>query len=467
MTSLVRAPFRLRRVNLVLALMLVLGATYLASGLTRGPLNSRPSGALLVGPDLAAVGAPTVGVPTPGANERLLARYARAIDAWASNVASNPGDNLSATNLGTVYVGRARLTGDLGDYQRAMAAVDRALAIAPDYLPTRELRATILFAIHDFAGARAEANQVLEVDPTRFGALAVSADASLELGDIETARAEYATLADVAASPPVWSRLAHLAFLDGDTDRAIGLAERSVEATTTDTGPEAAAFYAFQLGTLYLARGNLDGAAAAFGEALTRLPGHVPATAGLARVREAQGRRAEAIALLEAATARVPQPELVAALGDLYALDGDRIAAQRQYALVERIGEVGRAVGSVYDRQLILFAADHDRGIEAALATARASLSVRADLYGHDALAWVLFKAGQLDEAASEAALALALGTQDPRLAYHAGMIAAALGHTAEARELLAQAVAGSAYLPPLQVPIAERALADLSGVRP
>ena len=57
---------------------------------------------------------------------------------------------------------------------------------------------------------------------------------------------------------------------------------------------------------------------------------------------------------------------------------------------------------------------------------------------------------------------ALALGTPDPRIAYHAGMIAAASGQDAEARELLERAVAGRAALPPLQAQRASDALAAL-----
>jgi tetratricopeptide (TPR) repeat protein len=188
----------------------------------------------------------------------------------------------------------------------------------------------------------------------------------------------------------------------------------------------------------------------------------VPSLAGLARIREAQGRRDEAIALLEDAATRMPQPELVEALGDLYALAGQTEAAEAQYALVRRIGEVAAATGSAYDRQLILFAADHALDVEATVAAAQAALRERRDVYGYDALAWALFRANRLDEAATAASRSLALGTPDPRLAYHAGMIAAARGEMAEARRLLGAAVAGAAYLPPLQVPIAEAALADL-----
>ena len=61
-----------------------------------------------------------------------------------------------------------------------------------------------------------------------------------------------------------------------------------------------------------------------------------------------------------------------------------------------------------------------------------------------------------------------ALGTHDPRLAYHAGLIAAARGDTGRAAELLGRAVQGAAFLPPLQAAAALDALSALeAGVGP
>ncbi|HEX3220492.1 MAG TPA: tetratricopeptide repeat protein, partial [Candidatus Limnocylindria bacterium] len=96
----------------------------------------------------------------------------------------------------------------------------------------------------------------------------------------------------------------------------------------------------------------------------------------------------------------------------------------------------------------------------------RAELAIRGDVYGHDALAWTLFKAGRLEEAATQAQAALALGTPDPRIAYHAGLIAAAQGDTARALPLLRLAVRGISLLPPLQQPRAHAALAALEQPR-
>ena len=449
---------RPRLTGIAVATVLLVAGTYATMWVTPPPGEPTAAGGLTVpAPGLAPAMAPAA-----GANDRLLARFDRAITAWNTNVTSNPGDYASSTNLGTVYVGRARLTGDLADYQRALTAADQAIEINAPYLPAHALRAVVLFALHDFHGALAEARATRDIDAGNLQALATIGDASLELGDVEEARLAYVELERVAPSAPVFSRLAHLAFIDGDPDHAIDLVQRAVSSVAREPASETTAFYSFQLGELHRARGEVAMAAAAYEQALDDLPTYVPAMAGLARIREAQGRRNEAIELLGGATARLPQPEIVAALGDLYALAGDPGAAEQQYALVERIGLLAAATASVYDRQLVVFAADHDRGLEEAVVQARAALSIHPDIYGHDALAWVLFKAGRLGEARAEAEAALILGTQDARLAYHAGMIAAAQGKSAEAKRLLTAALAGAAYLPPLQVPALKAAIGSL-----
>jgi tetratricopeptide (TPR) repeat protein len=395
-------------------------------------------------------------------SEAFLAALDHEIGLWAASLAANEGDYIAATRLGGLHLQRARITGDLGDYDRALEAAERAVEADPIFWAGHTLRATVLFALHDFTGALTEAQTTFAADPTQLDALAVVGDASLELGDISAAASAYAQLADAAASPPVWSRLAHLAFLRGDPRGALDAAERSVAAVDPAEDPAGAAFYRYQLGELHRSLGNLPDAAAAFEDSLDALDGYVPAEAALANAREAQGRRAEAIELLESAATARPQPEILAALGDLYVLAGDDARAEEQYALVERIGTLARAGGGIYDRQLILFAADHGRGVEAALVAAEASLERRRDVYGYDAYAWALLAAGRVDEASAAIERALALGTPDPRIAYHAGMIAAASGQNAEARELLERAVDGRAALPPLQAQRASDALVAL-----
>ena len=386
---------------------------------------------------------------------------------WETRVAAG-GSFLDLIHLADAYLDRSRATGSLDDLQLAATALDRAALTGPYPEQVSVRRALVALALHDFAGALQRADQVLAANPADLAALGVAGDARLETGDIAGARERYEELARLAPSPAAWSRLGRLAFLTGDSDGAIRLVARAAAASLAEGAPDAVAFYQFQLGELRRATGDLPRARAAYSASLEALPDYVPAMAGLAAVGAATGQLDEAIGILERATARLPQPELVAALGDLYALDGQATEAESQYRLVEGIAALSTATGSVYDRQLILFAADHERGIEDAVVRARSELATRDDIYGHDALAWTLYRAGEVDEAAAHADVALSLGTEDPRLAYHAGMIAAARGDAYRATDLLTHAVRGAAFLPPLQAVAARDALAALrTGDRP
>jgi tetratricopeptide (TPR) repeat protein len=450
-TIALRRPLPGRSVARLLGAVLALALIWLVSRVA-GPVPATPA-AQPGGVDTAASldGAGSLGLLPPG----------QRVAFWEARVAAG-GSFLDLIHLADAYLDRSRATGGLDDLDRAATALDRASSTAPYPERVTVRRALVAFALHDFAGAMDRADAVLAASPTDLAALGVSGDARLETGDVAGARQRYEQLAALAPSPAAWSRLGRLAFLTGDREAALRLVSRAAAVSAEEGAPDAIAFYQFQLGDLRRAGGDLAGAEAAYDAALAALPDYVPAMAGLAAVREATGDRSEAISLLERATARLPQPEIIAALGDLFALDGRPQRAEAQYALVEGIAQLASAGGSVYDRQLVLFAADHERNLQEAVERARAELAVRNDIYGHDALAWALFRAGELDEAATEARAALALGTPDPRLAYHAGLIAAARGDKAVALPLLHRAVSGAAFLPPLQADAARVALAEL-----
>ena len=89
-----------------------------------------------------------------------LTQIDHSIRIWTANLAANDRDFFSATNLGQLYDARARLTGDIADYSRALEALNRALAIEPSLLATRLLHARELLATHDFTGALAEARAI-------------------------------------------------------------------------------------------------------------------------------------------------------------------------------------------------------------------------------------------------------------------------------------------------------------------
>jgi tetratricopeptide (TPR) repeat protein len=127
--------------------------------------------------------------------------------------------------------------------------------------------------------------------------------------------------------------------------------------------------------------------------------------------------------------------------------------------LVEFVERTG-AQGGTYTRQLAMFWADHDKRLDEALDVARRERAARRDIYTADLLAWCLYKKGQLVEAKAAMDEALRLGTRDPRLLYHAGIINVASGDRAGGAKYLRRALAIDPAFDVLQADAARRALA-------
>ena len=106
-----------------------------------------------------------------------------------------------------------------------------------------------------------------------------------------------------------------------------------------------------------------------------------------------------------------------------------------------------------------LFLASTGRSPESALRLAEAELKERADYFTRDALAWALFANGRVTEARTEMDLALAGGTIDARLFFHAAVIAHAVGESSEAADWLSSA----RELQTALLPTERRALASLA----
>jgi Flp pilus assembly protein TadD len=121
------------------------------------------------------------------------------------------------------------------------------------------------------------------------------------------------------------------------------------------------------------------------------------------------------------------------------------------------------SVHRTFNRAIVLSHADRGIRTAATVRDARAELRVREDVYGHDALGWALLADGHPRLAVREADAALSLGTEDPRLLVHAGLIHAAAGHADRARTLLTEALRLSPTFDPLLADRARKALADLA----
>lgn len=129
---------------------------------------------------------------------------------------------------------------------------------------------------------------------------------------------------------------------------------------------------------------------------------------------------------------------------------------------MEQIAKLDQINQVLYNRDLALFYADRDWNLDEALRLIEREAGVRNDIYTYDVLGWVYYKSKRYPEAEKAMKEALRLGTQDPRLLYHAGMIARAVGKEKEAKRLLNQALSLNPRFHPVYEQNARQTLATL-----
>src|SRR5262249_50097054 len=148
----------------------------------------------------------------------------------------------------------------------------------------------------------------------------------------------------------------------------------------------------------------------------------------------AQNRFPEAVDALQNAAKLNPLPEYHWTLAEALRAAGRENEASGIEAQLRQRG------ASSDPRTLALFLATRHESTETALRLAQAEFDSRSDVFTHDALAWSLAAAGKFAEARSETQRALAEGTQDARLFFHAAIIASQAGQSADAERWLRKA---------------------------
>ncbi|HZY58541.1 MAG TPA: tetratricopeptide repeat protein [Candidatus Binataceae bacterium] len=390
--------------------------------------------------------------------DRMIAIYQRILRV-------RPDDAESFYKLGDAYVEKGRETGDVAYFELGAQALRKALKSDPGLGPAHRHLALVLYTLHDFAGAIGHSQAALKLDPRDSYAYGVMGDAELETGDYQGAARSYATMIALRADLYSYARRSGLESVRGETTACVADLKRAIADGQRGGKPaESVAWVQWQLGNEYFKTGNLAGAQQSYQDSLKTYPGYHRALAGMAQMRAAQGHLPAAAELYNQAIAVIPMPEYAAALADVYTMMGRTQEASREQSLVEFIGRLNKINKTLYNRSLAYFYADHDLEVPAALELAGAELKARRDIYGHDVMAWALYKSGQPRAAAAEIHAALSFGTQDPRLYYHAGMIEFKLGLKDRARRNLSRALALNPHFQPIQDQVAAGTLAMLAG---
>jgi pentatricopeptide repeat protein len=382
------------------------------------------------------------------------------IDQMQQRIENNHKDYDAYAQLGLLFLQRVRSGADAADYQRADQALTASLALEPNEVDALVGKGILTLALHHFREGLEWGKKAQAINPLRPDILGIMVDAHVELGEYDEAVTVLQQMVDMRPGVNSYSRVAYLRELYGDVDGAIQAMKMAAEIGLPNDEPTL--WTTVQLGNLYMNRGDLKSAEAIYQSALDQSPNYVYAMAGMAGVRAAQGRTAEAIAQYREVVKRIPLPQFVIALGELLEATGDKKGAQEQYDLVDVVQTLNASAGMNVDLEMALFNSDHGKDMAAALAQAQAAYHERKTIYGADVLAWALYRNGRADEAAPYMKEAMRLHTQDARLFYHAGMIALARGDKRATRQDLQRSLEINPYFSPLYDPLIKDTLAKL-----
>ncbi len=349
--------------------------------------------------------------------------------------------------LALFYMRRARATGDYQDVLRSESAARKSLENRGAH-NTRAMQALAasLLSEHRFGDALGIAQLLAARDPSNAAFRASVGEIQMELGHYDDARASFASVAGNTSDLSVAPRLARWAELRGQPDSAYRLLNTALLAVVDrkDVSDEQKGWFWLRMGDLQFRLGKIDEAASDYQRGLAAHPDDYRLLSATAKLEGARHDWQKAIDFGERAVAASFDPATLGVMSNAYAAQGDSAKAN-EFAHAMEIAVTKQATS--YHREWSLFLLDHGRRVSEVLAKTQEELKTRQDIYGYDALAWALHASHRDSEAREAMDRALALGTQDAMLFYHAGMIDRALGKRDIATSELAHARALNPYL--------------------
>jgi tetratricopeptide (TPR) repeat protein len=380
------------------------------------------------------------------ASDPVAAGLHRGIDFLERRLRADAGDFVAANQLADRLVRRQRWTGQLADLRRAEEVAARSLAAMPAEQNPGGLqwRAQVQFATHRFAEARETALRLETLLAGKPAPQQLLGDALLELGDLEGAGRAFAEMvARSERSAASESRLARVAWMRGDLEATAGHLDAALALARSETGVETLVWALLERGELAFRRGEHDRAEAFYTEAAALAPTHWRTVVHLGELRGAQGRDAEAAELLERAARATQRAELWQALGDLHAFYRRPVEARTAHEQARAGYRASLDRGEVlYVHHLAGYYSDSQFDAAQAVTWAKRDLELRQSAAARDALAWALYKSGDIAGASEQIELALASGAKDAHLLQHAGLIRMSAGDVAGGQAALREAAA-------------------------
>jgi len=375
---------------------------------------------LLIGVFLCAVAS----AQWPTQAQETLTPALQKIAAAKKAIESAPDRPQSYNQLAIAFERRAAETGDVSFYDHAEETLRKSFSISAANLEGQKIRASVLLGERRYQEAVEQATAVNKLWPDDVLVYGYIADAQMALGNYAAAEEAAQWMLNLRpGNIPGMRRAADLREAFGDAD---GAAEM-LSAELVQTAPTEVADRAYvmtRLGRLQLAAGHLNEAEKLLQQAHDLFPNLPYTLEVVAELRRAQGRLADAAQVLNQLYLMNPSAEQAYKLAVALEREGQKNYTQSTYQEFERkaLQAIDRSANA--NVELVFYYVDHAGKPQEALQIAKTEFSRRPNVYARDAYAWALAANGRLAEARKQVEAALEVGTRDPGLFYHAGVIA-------------------------------------------
>ena len=373
-------------------------------------------------PEVSIPMAPGVGMPGgPVASAEGLHGRVRDME---MRLREQPHDLAASVLLSDALLRLARASSDGRNASRAAEVLNAALQENPGAYDALRLLGAVDLSLHRFNDALDVGRRASQMRPQDAWNYGVIGDALLELGDYDKAFAAFDQMMQLRPSPAAYARVAYAREISGDMTGALAAMQTAFQASPV-TDPESQAWYATQVGELFMKLDRLGDADREFKRAVFVYPRYPLAVVGVGKVKAARGDRDGALAVFVDQLSRTPTLDLASRIGDLHAQAGRPSDAEHYYQLEE---DLAGPAPTQTEANLALFLAERDRKLPEAVAIAESVARVRHDIWTDHALAWSYFKVGRLQDAEASITRAERTGSRDERLRAHADAIRALTG---------------------------------------
>lgn len=352
----------------------------------------------------------------------------KTVDYYREEIKKKPDVIKNYIELAQLFLQEARVTGRHHEYiPKAQSLLEQALKRDPESYEANVTKATMLMTMHQFEEAKKLAEWTVRQRPYAAIGYGVLCDALVELGMYDEAVKTCDKMMSIRPDLRSYARVSYLRELNGDADGAIEAMKMAADAAVP--GQENRAWALYNLGKLFLNRGNLDTAAYIFNGILQERTDYAFALSGLAQVKRAQGKTREAVELLSKASQIMPEHAFVEQLADVYRSNGQNESADGVAKIVLNMFDQHEKGGWNINREYAMFCANHGMNLQDALQRAKKEYDARPNnIDVLETYAWALYKNGKANDAAPFIEQAMRLNSRNYNLFNHAAMIYSAAG---------------------------------------